>query len=270
MRVSPVLYPGPMHRITFFLAGIESFYVSLRDKANAMNKINFSTLRKTAIVAFIAVSFFFTSPLVAQSGCKVLLPGLAGTYTGECRKGLADGEGEAIGTDSYRGSFRRGLPEGEGTYTWATGEVYRGQWKKGLREGHGTFTFRINERDSVQAGFWKEDHYLGSELIAPYKVSYRLGVTRTSFYSQGGPDKFVSFKFSRSGSSSYSINGLLMQASSGTESVTTAFTGFQNVSFPFEGKVQFKAPNVLNTVINNYELRFTINQPGEWVVTIYY
>ena len=256
--------------ISLFLPGIGSFYVSLRDKAIIMNKINFSTVRKAVIIALFAVSPFFTSPLVAQSECKVLLPGIAGTYTGECKKGLADGEGVAIGTDSYRGSFRKGLPDGEGTYTWATGEVYRGQWKKGMREGKGTFTFRITERDSVQEGYWKEDHYLGSELIAPYKVNYRLGVTRTSFFSQGGPDSFVSFKFSRSGSSSYSIGGLLMQGSSGTESVTTAFTGFQNVSFPFEGKVQFKAPNILNTVINNYEVRFTINQPGEWVVTIYY
>ena len=252
------------------LPGIGSFYVSLSDQIIVINKINSSIVRKTVIVALIAVLPFFTTPLEAQSECKVLLPGLAGTYSGECKKGLADGEGEAVGTDSYRGSFRKGLPDGEGTYTWATGEVYRGQWKKGLREGQGTFTFRVNYRDSVQAGYWKEDHYLGAELIAPYKVNYRLGVARTSFFSQGGPDSFVSFKFSRSGSSSYSIDGLLMQGSSGTESVTTAFTGFQNVSFPFEGKVQFKAPNLLNTVTNNYEVRFIINQPGEWVVTIYY
>lgn len=235
-----------------------------------MNKINFSTVKKTVIIVFIAVSSFFTTPLVAQSECKVLLPGLAGTYTGECKKGLADGDGVAIGTDSYRGSFRKGLPDGEGTYTWATGEVYRGQWKKGLREGQGTFTFSVNDRDSVQAGYWQEDHYLGSELVAPYKVNYRLAVTRTAFLNQGGPGSFVSFKFSRSGSFSYFIDGLMMQGSSGNESVMTAFTGFQNVTFPFEGKVQFEAPNLLNTVIINYEVRFTINQPGEWVVTIYY
>lgn len=253
-----------------FPCKIGSFYVSLGYKAKFMNRMYSGTVKTAIIIAAIALAPLFSSPLAAQSDCRVLLPGIAGTYSGECKKGLADGEGEAIGTDIYRGSFRKGLPEGEGTYTWSTGEVYTGQWKKGRREGKGTFTFRVNERDSVQTGYWKEDHYLGTELVAPYKVNYRLGVTRTSFFSQGGPDSFVSFKFSRSGSSSYSIDGLLMQGSSGTESVTTAFTGFQNVSFPFEGKVQFKAPNVLNTVINNYEVRFTINQPGEWVVTIYY
>ena len=252
------------------LPGIGSFYVSLSDQIIVINKINSSTVRKTVIIALIAISPFCSTLLVAQSECNVLLPGLAGTYSGECKKGLADGEGEAIGTDIYRGSFRKGLPDGEGTYTWATGEVYRGQWKKGMRDGEGTFTFSINERDSVQAGYWKEDHYLGEELIAPYKVNYRLGVPRTSFFNQGGSGSFVSFKFSRAGSFSYYIDGLMMQGSSGNESVVTAFTGFQNVSFPFEGKIQFQAPNLLNTVINNYELRFTINQPGEWVVTIYY
>jgi hypothetical protein len=227
-------------------------------------------MKTTMKILMILTFAFYAIAATAQSGCKVLLPALTGSYEGGCRKGLADGEGEAIGTDSYRGSFRKGLPDGEGTYTWATGEVYRGQWKKGLREGKGTFTFRVNERDSVQAGYWKDDHYLGSELIAPYKVNYMVGVTRTSFLNQGSSGSFVSFKFSRSGSFKYYIDGLLMQGSSGNESVMTGFTGFQNVSFPFEGKVQFEAINLLNTVMISYEVRFTINQPGEWLVTIYY
>jgi hypothetical protein len=198
------------------------------------------------------------------------MPGISGSYIGECRKGLAEGKGEAVGTDSYRGDFRKGLPDGEGTYVWSTGAVYTGQWKKGMRDGQGTFTFRFNERDSVQTGFWKENEFIGTEKIAPYIISYRQGVVRTSFFKQGSDDNYVSFKFSRSGGTSYNIEGLVMQGSSGSESVTTAFTGFLNTSFPFEGKVQFRAPNLLNTVINNYELRFVINQPGDWVVTIYY
>jgi len=110
-------------KIFLFLPGIGRFYVSLSDQIIVINKINSSIVRKAVIIMFIAVSSFFTTQLVAQSECKVLLPGLAGTYTGECKKGLADGEGVALGTDSYRGSFRKGLPDGEGPYTWATGGV---------------------------------------------------------------------------------------------------------------------------------------------------
>ncbi|MGE5348530.1 MAG: hypothetical protein ACM3NP_04535 [Actinomycetota bacterium] len=226
-----------------------------------------STILRTALSVTFAFSFII---LNGQSECRVLMPGISGSYIGECRKGLAEGKGEAVGTDSYRGDFRKGLPDGEGTYVWSTGAVYTGQWKKGMRDGQGTFTFRFNERDSVQTGFWKENEFIGTEKIAPYIISYRQGVVRTSFFKQGSDDNYVSFKFSRSGGTSYNIEGLVMQGSSGSESVTTAFTGFLNTSFPFEGKVQFRAPNLLNTVINNYELRFVINQPGDWVVTIYY
>lgn len=221
-----------------------------------------------AVMSVIFALTFVT--LYSQSECRVLMPGIAGSYIGECRKGLAEGSGEAVGTDSYKGSFRKGLPDGEGTYIWASGAVYTGQWKKGMRDGHGTFRFRFNERDSVQNGFWKLDEFIGTEQVAPYATTYRIGVSRTTFFKQGTDDKYVSFKFSRSGSTSYNIEGLIMQGSSGSESVTTAFTGFMNTTFPFEGKVQFRAPNLLNTVINNYELRFVINQPGDWVITIYY
>lgn len=219
-----------------------------------------------------ATALFTLLPLIlcAQEECRVLMPAIAGKYTGECKKGLAEGHGSATGTDSYSGNFKKGLPDGEGTYIWASGSVYTGHWKAGMKEGHGTFRFRINERDSVQTGYWKEDSFQGEKAIAPYAVTYRTGVTRTTFAKQSTPESFVSFKFSRTGSTAFNIEGLLLQGSSGNESVTTAFTGFTETIYPFTGKVQFRAPNLLNTVINNYELRFTINEPGSWTVTIYY
>ena len=223
---------------------------------------------RAALAAFFA---FTVIPLCGQTDCKVLMPGIAGSYIGECRKGLAEGKGEAVGTDSYKGNFRKGLPDGEGTYEWASGAVFKGQWKKGLRDGKGTYSFKINEKDSVQSGYWEQDVYLGTEQIAPYTISYKSGITRASFFKQGTQDNFVSFKFARTGGgNTFNIAGLVMQGSSGSESVTTAFTGFLNTSFPFEGKVKFQAPNLLNTVINTYEMRFVINKPGDWVVTIYY
>lgn len=36
------------------------------------------------------------------------------------------------------------------------------------------------------------------------------------------------------------------------------------------GKVKFDAPNALHTATISYELRYVINQPGAWTVTIYY
>ncbi len=227
-------------------------------------------MRTSLIPCLGAVILLFTISLHAQQECRVLLPGIAGKYTGECKKGLAEGTGTASGTDSYTGSFRKGLPDGEGTYTWATGAVYKGQWKKGMRDGYETFTCQVNEKDSIQTGYWGEDIYIGKEQVAPYVIQHKIGVTRASFVKQGKGENFVSFKFARSGSTTYDIDGLIMQGSSGSESVTTAFTGFQHTSFPFECKIQFQAPNLLNYATFNYEMRFVINQPGDWVITIYY
>ncbi|MDD3736091.1 MAG: hypothetical protein PHO11_02895 [Bacteroidales bacterium] len=205
-----------------------------------------------------------------QSECKVLLPALSGSYEGGCRKGLADGDGVAIGTDTYKGSFKKGLPDGEGTYTWSTGAVYTGQWKKGMRDGYGTFTYPVNEMDSIQDGHWRADVYIGKEHVAPYVIQNMTGIRRASFHKQGKGDSYVTFKFERSGNTTYEVDGLIMQGSSGEESIVSSFTGFQHASFPFEGRVRFQAPSLLSSSTFTYEMRFVINEPGDWLITIYY
>jgi hypothetical protein len=64
---------------------------------------------------------FSGSILFAQEECKVLMPEISGSYTGKCKKGLAQGKGLAIGTDTYEGRFLKGLPDG-------TGKIYMGRW----------------------------------------------------------------------------------------------------------------------------------------------
>ena len=50
--------------------------------------------------------------IFAQNPCKVLMKEISGSYSGECKKGLADGKGEAKGVDRYIGAFKKGLPDG--------------------------------------------------------------------------------------------------------------------------------------------------------------
>lgn len=227
-------------------------------------------MKTTKVFIWVVLMSLLTIPIHAQANCKVLNPRISDTYNGLCKKGLADGKGEAFGIDQYTGDFKKGLPDGSGTYIWQSGEIYKGQWKKGLREGNGEYTFKQMGRDSVLSGFWKEDKYIGKEEIAPYMIGYKSSIGRVSCIKMGTDKNDVSYKFSRTGSTSSNISGLLMQGSSGTESVTTNFTGFEEVKFPFEGKIQFYAPNALYTVEMKCELRLTINEPGSWVVTIYY
>lgn len=226
-------------------------------------------MKRNALLIIILASFLFTDVVFAQSGCKVLLPAISASYIGECKRGLADGTGHATGEDFYKGEFVKGLPEGKGTYIWKNGGTYDGEWKKGLRDGYGIYSHKYQSRDSILEGVWKEDKYLGKRALAPYVIEYRNGIGRVSCM-RSGDRPYVKYVFSRNGGESNNISGLLLQGSSGSENQLPAFTGFENVRFPFHGDVKFFAPNNFYSAILTCELRLTINNPGAWIVTIFY
>jgi hypothetical protein len=226
-------------------------------------------MKRAILFTEIVIMFLFASALYAQSNCKVLIPGIGDSYSGSCKKGLADGPGEASGIDRYKGKFKKGFPDGVGTYIWQTGEIYNGEWRKGLRDGNGKYTFKYMDRDSVLAGVWKEDKYIGERALTPYVIEYRNSIGRVSCM-RVGDRPYVKYKFSRNGDESNGINNLLLQGSSGSESNTVSFTGFEQVTFPFKGKVTFTAPNSFMTSMLTCELRIVINEPGSWIVTMFY
>ena len=229
-------------------------------------------MKRVYLAEAIITMLLLTTVTFGQTDCKVLLPSISDSYTGSCKNGLAEGKGEASGIDNYSGDFKKGLPDGVGTYTWKTGAVYYGEWKKGFRNGKGEFTFNYMGKDSVQSGEWKADKYVEKGSRIPYTIGYRNNVGRVAFWKVNDKPFNVKYKFSRAGeaSSFIAITNLLLNGSSGTENISTSFTGFENVSFPFEGKVRFNAPNSFNTASLDCEFRFVINEPGEWMVTIYY
>jgi len=224
---------------------------------------------KRSILFGLLIIFFSAGISYSQDDCKVLLPAIGVSYTGSCKQGLAHGKGEAFGTDHYVGEFRKGLPEGNGTYVWQSGETYTGEWKKGLREGKGKYTFLNNGRDTSLTGLWKEDKYIGEKEVVPYIIEYRNSIGRVTCM-RVGDRPYVKYKFSRSGGESNDINNLLLEGSSGSESNTAAFTGFEQVTFPFQGKVSFFAPSAFSTTTLTCEVRLTINKPGSWIVTLFY
>lgn len=236
-------------------------------------------MKKAALLLGSIITLSWFSAAWSQDNCRVLKPGIDSTYTGGCKQGLADGQGVASGKDHYSGEFKKGLPEGKGTYIWNNGDKYEGEWKKGFRDGPGKYTITRNDRDSVVTGIWKSDEYLGEKAIPPYTIQYRNGISRVSCVRTGDQPLRVHYKFTRGGSTSEHtspISDLLLQGNSGTESSSSNYFGFDDVTFPFEGKIKFSAPSALssqgaaNAVTLNYELNFIVNQPGAWLVTVFY
>ena len=226
-------------------------------------------MKRLIITGGVLILFLSAQVIFAQGDCKVLMSGIDKIYNGSCKRGLAEGQGEASGMDHYKGNFRKGFPDGKGTYFWKTGEIYKGNWKLGLRDGEGEYTFKYLGRDSVMTGFWKDDKFAGGQVLPPYVIEYRYSIGRVSCIRMGDRP-YVKFQFSRAGSMLNDITNLLLQGSSGSEINTVSFTGFDQATFPFKGKVTFTAPSSLGVATLTCELRLTINQPGSWIVTMYY
>jgi len=117
-----------------------------------------------------------------QNECKVLVPELQGQYNGECKKGLADGEGSAQGEERYVGNFKKGLPHGFGVYFYSNGSSYVGSFKKGIRDGYGLLNDMSTGSKGMHYGLWasgklaipndarglyRVEHYRGPDMIIP-------------------------------------------------------------------------------------------------------
>lgn len=144
--------------------------------------------------------------LLAQSTeppCKVDLPSLTGTYTGECKNGFAQGKGEAKGIDRYVGLFKSGLPNGKGIMYYGDTAYHSGNFQDGIKEGKGeTHYTKAGEPEKIVEGYWSGDefkgktyktyHFTGASLFDMFEISpsEQSGKTLTIEISttSGSPD----------------------------------------------------------------------------------
>jgi hypothetical protein len=173
---------------------------------------------------------------LSQSDCQVKVKELSGSYDGDCKKGLAHGEGTAKGTDQYKGEFRKGLPHGKGIYTWSDGMSYDGEFKNGEKQGEGKMTITvINQKDSVLVGFWDKDTYVGKHKD-PYKVHDKSSlVTGTRVTKAEGDDSIIYITINLKGKNESNAN-FELQEQVGSYSSIQPFgrvTKVHVVRFPF-------------------------------------
>jgi hypothetical protein len=219
----------------------------------------------TAFLFFISV---IGSSRAQDTNCKVLKPEIASSYSGDCKKGLANGKGKAHGIDNYEGKFRNGLPHGNGLYRYANGDVYEGEFKNGLKDGNGKFTFKYMGKDSTYLGIWQEDKFVKKILPADYTIIQNLNVQRYLVQKTGDGNRIM-FAFMQNGMNNRSITGLSFAESGGVSLTLGQEQGFDNIRFPFNCKVTYTSSNSLRTSTYDIIFEIRINQPGQWLVTLY-
>lgn len=89
-------------------------------------------------------------------GCYVADVNLQGIYHGQCNAdNIAEGQGKAIGEDTYDGQFKAGLPSGQGIYIWRNGDRYIGLFQRGMANGRGVML--LMEKNCRVEGMWNNN-----------------------------------------------------------------------------------------------------------------
>ena len=226
---------------------------------------NSKTLFRTSLYMLI---LFSGSIIYAQNDCKVLKPELSGSYTGGCKKGLAHGKGLAVGIDSYEGRFSKGLPNGSGTYRWADGAVYKGGWSKGNRDGKGSMIYPTDGLDSVVTGFWKNDKYIGKEIIPQFRVTKNQGINRYSIRKINEVGSGFGVTLYLAGRFNTDVDNFSMETSSGEKFDSGRKVGLENAIVPYSVSIKYRVWNTMHSQQHDVFFDFTINEPGTFEVTI--
>lgn len=201
-----------------------------------------------------------------NTDCKVIMPSIAGKYSGECRKGLANGQGISEGVDRYSGTFKNGLPNGTGTYTWADGSEYEGRWSNGMRDGAG----QMVTADSAYSGIWKEDKYMGKIMMPAYKIDRSYNIVKSSFFKSKSTNEGIRIRFYQGATEGGGLKSVNVAYSSGEQFRDGNIYGIQHPSFPIEIRLTFIAESMFGMSEFEANLDFTINEPGAWDVKISY
>lgn len=229
-------------------------------------------------ITFLLGLFFVIASVEAQYDCKVLLKEIQEQYNGECKKGLAHGEGAAKGIDTYIGSFKKGFPHGYGVYTYNNGSNYIGNFTKGKKDGYGLYN-RLSEEGHLtqEYGLWLADSLIVyNDPKALYRVRERRGVklidpelTRDvslkneiwiNFQTNGVPDKSVVLTKAEISS------GHVLDTEDRSLNTLVAFSDIEE--FPVTFRLEYQIRKTTHFEMVNCVVEVTLFTGGRWDIDI--
>ncbi|HKL67483.1 MAG TPA: hypothetical protein VJ877_06285 [Bacteroidales bacterium] len=231
-----------------------------------MKKILFSLLSLTILSVF----------TYGQNNCEVRVPELQGQYKGECKKGLAHGEGSARGEEEYVGNFRKGLPHGFGVYFYKNGSTYIGSFKKGKRDGYGLLNDMSSGTKVMHYGLWASGNLaIPDDARGLYKVDSYKGVKMVIPEVQMGNEyrNQIFIKFTEKGVPTKTATILDYEISSGeyVENIDRTLNReiqFDNIEeFPVTLKLEYIYKQV-DWRNQNCEFEVTLFTPGIWTIKL--
>jgi len=230
---------------------------------------------KFSAVFIILFATFSTQKIYSQE-CSVDDPALKGVYTGDCKKGKANGKGKSVGSNVYEGDFKAGLPDGSGTYTWSNGNSFKGKFEKGLKQGKGILTLKKpDEPDSIVEGYWKNDAYIG-KYEQPYTVYFKSKLI-TEFEAAYKKDAFSQITFfvtNTSGGTQTPFNGYSPRLKVDEVQLTYGRYGRLMINDDHTKKTEsilseVNYPIRMKVIIGSEELEMEFREAGSYVVTIH-
>lgn len=201
--------------------------------------------------------------------CRAKLLYLSKSYEGDCKKGLAHGEGIATGEDYYKGEFKKGLPHGKGRYVWFDGSIYDGDWIHGQKDGIGELRLpRKDLPDSVVVGYWRNDEYIGIYENRYELISKTPDVLSIGFIEKGGMNQLSLIFTLRK--HPITVQGLSVTNLYGSGMEMNRGVIYRNIKYPWQGSIRF---TYLDETSSGAELKYVelvvkINTPGSWEIRI--
>jgi len=225
-----------------------------------------SSMITTMLVTLVLMASFSTSQAQDNAVCKVLLKEIAGSYSGDCSNGLAQGKGTARGRDVYSGSFDQGLPDGKGVYTDSAGNSYKGYWKNGLKHGRGKLTSKTDGKKTTLTGYWANGTYAGEfDPEEEYRITNRIGIDDVTIRKVDDLEDAVDLVFIRADKKAIPRD-LSIDISSGNQAPQSLKVVLMNYNRPFRSMVRFTVP--VGNMRKDCSLGFMILQPGHYEVVI--